>query len=247
MTAPACRIIGFDRRIRLEWLDAAADGTAAGLAPTDLRSSLVRRLEGEVTGGGTPHQARGKTATVLLHVWARVPAAAVPLRDDACALLSGRSGRDRLPLHWGLCLAGYPFFRDVAAAAGRLLALQRTASLTCIVRRVTETWGARTTVTRAAQRIVRSFVDWGVLEETGARGVFAPVPRIVVRDGEIGPWLVEAALAGAGRDAVPLGDLLRGPACFPFDLQVSARDVARRPRLELVREGREDVVRLADC
>ena len=245
MTLPARRIIGFDRRIRLEWLDAAADGAAAGLVPADLRSSLFRRLEGEVAGGGTAHQARGKTATVLLHVWARVPAAVAPLRDDACALLAGRSGRDRLPLHWGLCLAGYPFFGDVAAAAGRLLALQRTASLARIVRRVTETWGARTTVTRAAQRIVRSFVDWGVLEETDARGVFAPAPRIVVRDGEIGPWLVEAALAGAGRGAVPLGDLLRGPACFPFDLRVSARDVARRPRLELVREGREDVVRLA--
>ena len=78
VTAPARRIIGFDRRIRLEWLDAAADGAAAGLAPADLRSSLVRRLEGEVAGGGTPHQARGKTATVLLHVWARVPAGVAP-------------------------------------------------------------------------------------------------------------------------------------------------------------------------
>lgn len=245
MTAPVPRIVGFDRRIRLEWLDAAADGTAAGLASADLRLRLVQRLEGEVTGGGTPHQARGKTATVLLHVWARVPAAVVPLRDDACALLPGRSGHDRLPLHWGLCLAGYPFFRDVAAATGRLLALQRSASLVRIVRRVTEAWGARTTVTRAAQRIVRSFVDWGVLEETGARGVFAPAPRMAAGGGEIGPWLVEAALASTGRSACPLGALLRAPACFPFDLRVAARDLARRPRLDLIREGREDVVRLA--
>lgn len=245
MTSSARRIVGFDRRIRLEWLDAVAEGTAAGLASADLRLRLVQRLEGEVAGGGTPHQARGKTATVLLHVWARVPADVAPLRDDARALLSGRSGRDRLPLHWGLCLAGYPFFRDVAAATGRLLALQRSASLARIVRRVTETWGARTTVTRAAQRIVRSFVDWGVLEETDARGVFAPASRIVAGGGEIGPWLVEAALASTGRRAVPLGALLRTPACFPFDLRVSARDLARRPRLDLVREGREDVVRLA--
>ena len=47
-----------------------------------------------------------------------------------------------------------------------------------------------------------------------------------------------------GRSAVPLGDLLRAPACFPFDLRVSGRDVARRPRLDLSRQGREDVVGL---
>lgn len=245
MTAPARRIIGFDRRIRLEWLDAAADRTAAGLRPADVRSQLVRRLEGEVAGGDTPHHARGKTATVLVRVWVRVPAALVPLRDDALALLPGRSGRDRLPLHWGLCLAAYPFFRDVAAATGRLLALQRTASLDRIVRRVTETWGARTSVTRAAPRIVRSFVDWGVLEETGARGVFAPAPRIAASGEEIGPWLLEAGLVSTGRYAVPLGYLLRAPACFPFDLRVSGRDVARRPRLDISRQGREDVVGLA--
>lgn len=246
MTTPAPRIIGFDRRIRLEWLDAAAEGASAGLAPADLRLRLVRRLEGELAGGDTPHQARGKTATVLLHVWVRVPAALAPLRDDALDLLSGRAGRDRLPLHWGLCLAGYPFFRDVAAATGRLLALQRTAALAPIVRRVTETWGARTTVTRAAQRIVRSFVDWGALAETGERGVYAPAPRMAACGSGIGPWLIEAGLASSGRSAVFLGELLRSPACFPFDLRASARDLARRPRLELVREGREDIVRLAD-
>ena len=77
--------------------------------------------------GDGPHSARGKTMTVLLHVWTTVPDAAVPLRDDALALLRGRTGRDRLPLHWGMCLATYPFFRDVAATTGRLLALQGTA------------------------------------------------------------------------------------------------------------------------
>lgn len=245
MTAPARRIIGFDRRIRLEWLDEAAEGTAAGLASADLRLRLLRRLEGEVAGGDTPHHARGKTATVLLHVWARVPAALAPLRDDALGLLPGRTGRDRLPLHWGLCLAGYPFFRDVAAATGRLLALQRTAALGRIVRRVTETWGTRTTVTRATQRIVRSFVDWGALAETGERGVYAPAPRMAACGGEIGPWLAEAALASTGRSAAPLGELLRSPACFPFDLRAAACDLVRRPRLELVREGREDIVRFA--
>ena len=60
-------------------------------------------------------------------------------------------------VHWGMCLATYPFFRDVAAATGRLLALQESAALSQIVRRMAESWSERTTATRAVQRVVRSF------------------------------------------------------------------------------------------
>ena len=91
-----------------------------------------------------------------------------------------------------MCLAAYPFFHDVAATTGRLLALQGRAALSQIVRRVTEVWGTRSTVTRAAQRVVRSFIDWGALTETGARGIYGPAPKIAVHGGGLGAWLSEA-------------------------------------------------------
>ena len=173
--AGARPIIGFDRKIRLRWLDATAEWTAQGLAAPAIRGQLERLLDGHVAGEGS-HSARGKTMTVLLHVWTAVPDAVAPLRDDGLALLRGRAGRDRLPLHWGMCLATYPFFRDVAAATGRLLALQGSAGLSQVVRRMTESWGERTTVTRAVQRVVRSFVEWGALVETGDRERTPPRP-----------------------------------------------------------------------
>ena len=157
-------------------LDATAEWTLQGLSVPEIRAQLERLLDGQVAGEG-PHSARGKTMTVLLHVWTAVPDAAVPLRDDALALLRGRTARERLALHWGMCLATYPFFRDVAATTGRLLALQGEAALSQIVRRMAESWGGRSTLKRAVQRVVRSFVEWGVLAESGDRGVFSPAAK----------------------------------------------------------------------
>ena len=159
------RLVGFDRKIRLSWLDATADWAAQGLSAAAIRKRLDRLLDDQIAGKGW-HSARGKTITVLMHVWVLVPDTLVPLRDDGLLLLRDRGEDGRLPLHWGMCLAGHPFFRDVTSTTGRLLSLQGTAALSQIVRRVTESWGTRSTVTRTVQRIVRSFVAWGVVVET---------------------------------------------------------------------------------
>ena len=244
MSGTTRRIIGFDRKIRLSWLDATAEWTIQGLSAAEIRAQLERLLDGQVVGDG-PHSARGKTMTVLMHVWMAVPDVAVPLRDDALVLLRGRSGRDRLPLHWGMCLATYPFFRDVAATTGRLLNLQGEAALPQIVRRMSESWGGRSTLTRAVQRVVRSFVEWGVLVETGARGRYSPAARIAVPGDGVGSWLLEAALVSCGRREYPLRGLVDGVSFYPLDLALSVGDVSRSPRLELCRQGLdEDVVML---
>ncbi len=148
----------------------------------------------------------------------------------------------------GMCLATYPFFRDVAATTGRLLALQGTASLSQIMRRVAESWGERSTLTRAVQRVVRSFVEWGVLVETGACGTFSPAAKIAVPEGDgIGPWLLEAGLVSSGRREYPLRALVGGDSLYPLDLTPSPRDVGRNPRLELCPQGLDqDVVVLKD-
>lgn len=239
------RIIGFDRRIELRWLDATAHWASQGLSVAEIRERLEHLLEGKVAGAG-PHSARGKTMTVLLHIWVLVPDALVPLRDDGLALLRGRSGRDRLPLHWGMCVATYPFFREVAAITGRLLSLQGTAALSQVVRRVTESWGERSTSIRAVQRVVRSFVEWGILVETDEPGIFSAAPKITVTPSNgLGPWLLEASISNNERQARPFHSLVRATWFFPFKLKLSPLDARSSPRLEVYRQGLdEDVVTL---
>jgi hypothetical protein len=234
------KIIGFDRRIRLDWLDATADWVAQGLAVAEVRARLERLLDGKVAGEGF-HSARGKTITVLLHIWARLPESLLPLRDDGLALLGERSGRDRLPLHWGMCLATYPFVRDVARITGRLLSLQGAAAHSQIARRMAESWGERSTSTRAVQRVLRSFVDWGVVAESGERGVFSPAPRITVSAGDrLGLWLTEAGISNGEGRVRPFRRVVGDSSFFPLELKLSLREVAESPRLEVYRQGLDE-------
>ena len=228
------RIVGFDRKIELEWLDAAAGWVAEGLPSQEVRQRLSAALEGEVLGS----KARRNTVSVLTHVWVTVPPHLETLRDDGLEIRRERPRRGRLPLHWGMCAATYPFFNSVVSAAGRLIALHDQVALSQITRRTAEVWGDRSTVTRATQRIVRSLVLWGVLEELQGRGMFAlGTPIGIPSHDPVGPWLAEASLSGKDRPATTLRGLAQDPALFPFRLELSAGALAHRRALSVHSEG----------
>lgn len=232
--------IGFDRRLRLEWLDAIAAKRAAGLTVAELRKFGHQFLRGDLPAD----EARGKTLTVLFHLWVEVPRNAVALRECASELLGELGPRQRIALHWGLGLATYPFFRDTADATGRLLALQDSVSLAQIQRRLAGKWGQRSTAERAAQRIVRSWIDWGVLSETSQRGTYVPAKRVEV-SGSLASWVIEALLVGGDAEAHSVVQVRKAPQLFPFAVETSAHDLRRAPRLVVHRQGvSEDVVLL---
>lgn len=232
--------IGFDRRVRKEWIDAIAERWSLGATVSEMREFGHRLLRLE----SLADEARGKTLTVLFHLWVTVPANAVALRDEASKMFAQVDAAHRIVLHWGLGLATYPFFRDTAEAAGRLLALQDSVTLTQIQRRVAERWGQRSTAARAAQRIVRSWIDWGLLREGAQRGTYLANRPIEVT-GPLALWLVEALLVSLNSDAQVVAQVRRSPQLFPFDLDVSVHDLRRAPRLAVQRQGvDEDVVSL---
>lgn len=228
--------IGFDRRIDLEWLDAAAAQAAAG-APTDeMRAYLWSLLDGAVSGDKL-NSARGKTVTVLNHIWGELPGPAAALRERAVAQFAGSTPDERLALHWAMMVGTYPIFTDAAAAIGRLLTLQGTFTLAHLTRRLVSAWGERSTLERAGQRIVRSMVQWSVLRDTATRGMYEAMPRRRKVGAAVGTVLIEALLVDAEETAVPL-DLLTGhPAIFPFDLDVNASHVRGASQFRIHRQG----------
>ncbi len=228
-------IIGFDRKIEIEWLDTVAGCVATGQAPADIRNFLWTFLEG-VVAGDSVHSGRGKTLTVLSRIWVIVPEQALPLRKAALQCIGSATNEERVAIHWAMAMGTYPFFCDVAASVGKLLALNGEANLSQVGRRMTESWGDRSTLPRAIQRVLRSMVQWGSLRDGPTKGTFvAPTKRTAVSD-QISELLLQAVLVSHGR-GMPLPQLTGHPALFPFGVHLSATAMRKSGCILIQREG----------
>lgn len=229
--------IGYERRLRLEWLDAVA--YQATQDPKEIRAYLQERL----TGLGD--DARRKTINLLIGIWASVPEEIEGFRDNALGLLPDCLPEERLALHWGMAMAAYPFFCDVAVAVGRLLNLQDEITGPQINRRISEKWGERSTMTRAAQRVVRSMVDWGVLLDGERWGTFKKVARKRPVHNALVGHLVAGLLFGGDKASYLISDLHSHPGFFPFDVAVTSHDLRNTTILSVERYGLDkDLVQL---
>lgn len=236
--------VGFDRKIKLEWLDATAARVASSPADADVRGYLADLLSGELSDGAR-RGAVDKTVTVLSHMWSRVPRDAEHIRSRGLALLPLVEPAERLGLHWTMAVGTYPFFADIATATGRLLALQGEVSLAAITRRLVSQWGDRSTMVRAAQRVVRSMAQWGALECADAPGTYRRAPRRTVHT-PLAELLVEALLIGGKGQSLAVTQVESHPALFPFVVRLSAHQLRESGRFVLHRQGLDtDVVELA--
>ncbi len=235
MSGERRKLLGFDQRVRLEWLEAAAGHAASGKSYDEMREALLDLLDG-VVGGRRFASARSKTVTVLCRIWGGVVPGTTGIRARAIDALSRVDASERVALHWAMSLVAYPFFADVAGIVGRLLELQADAPMAHIVRRTVELWGDREKVHGASQKVVRSMADWGGLTEAPSKGIFQKRTPLAVR-GELAAILAEALIFGGEQSAVPLPQLLRHPAAFPFQLDVTAHDLRRSPCFEIDRQG----------
>ena len=237
--------IGFSQRIRLEWFEQTANLILAGNDRATISNSLQSLLENKVSvGGNSTRGNREKVISILLMTWVTVPRGLEQVRDEGLEILQGVPHKDRLAVHWGMALAVYPFLGAVAAHTGRLLRLQGTAAVAQVQRRVREEYGERETASRAAQRVLRSFIDWGVLNETRDIGVYEQGTQYSVEEPRLIAWMVEASLHTRENEAAPIRDLLDNPSIFPFRLaHVSAEHlVSHSPRLEILRHGLDDAL-----
>lgn len=238
------RTIGFDRRLAFDWLEATASRVAAGASLEELRSGMWQYLEGKVSGDKF-NSDRGKTMTVLTRIWGKVPPAAQPLQARAIEAYATASAKEHLALHWAMMLATYPVFSDVAATAGRLLALQDTFSLSQLTKRMVAQWSERPVLVKSTQRIVRSLVEWGALADTSTKGVYAPAPKPFPVPKELALLLCEALLIDNEQHALPGSQLLDHPALFPFAHKLTLADLREKAGLEVHRQGIDgDVVEL---
>lgn len=235
--------IGFSQRVRLEWLAQTANLVLAGNGKAAINDALQTLLIDKVSVGGQAERGnREKIVTILLKVWQSVPPQLESLRAEGLELLSRIPQHDHLAIHWGMVMAVYPFWSGVAVQVGRLLRLQGSAAATHVQRRVREQYGERETVSRAARRVLRSYLDWGVLQESGMKGVYTAGTPLALDDSRLIAWLAEASLHSRTSSSVPLRDLIDNPNFFPFRIKSIPAEglVAASSRLDVVRYGLDD-------
>ena len=182
--------IGFSQRIKLEWMAKTARMVAESKTDADIAAALREALQDQLSVGQNPERGnREKAITILLKTWLRVSAELVPFRDHGLRLIQRLPPELHVAVHWAAAMVAYPFFGEVAQTTGRLLRLQDDVTATQVQRRLKERFGERETVERAARRIQRTFIDWGVLGETVVKGSYLPVAPILVTDTELLAWM----------------------------------------------------------
>jgi len=237
--------IGFSQRIRLEWLEKTARLFLAGNTREEIETELQDFLQDKLSIGSNPERgAREKTITILMKIWVSVPKPLGAFHKEGLEFLKKLPPEDRLAVHWGMAMAVYPFFANVAEQVGRLISLQESFTLSQIQRRIREQLGERETVARAARRILSSFVDWEVLKRSAKRGNYEGTSPHPVTYRKLATWLIESVLLSNNSASGPLKSLTKAPSLFPFKLSpVNTSDLKENKRLELYRQSLdEDII-----
>ena len=232
--------IGIDRIIRLNWMERTAYLVLAGDKVPEAKKILKEYLQGWFRSkNANKRSSLDKTITILLRIWVRPPDELYLLQQKGLRFLSCPPQENHIAVHWGMTMAAYPFWGVVATQVGRLLRLQGTATVSQVQRRLKEQYGERETVSRAAQRVLRSFTDWGVLKETSEKGIYTKGNSFEIAHEELIAWLVEAFLYANPNGTATLETVLNSPSLFPFNLRAISADslVAISEQLTMLRHG----------
>jgi len=219
--------VGIKQVIRLEWMDRCLSLLLSGMSANEIRKDLIEYLADKKQSGGTGERG-DKTYTIaigILAAWFDPSTELIDFRDRLLLKAKSCSVENWLPLHWAMMIAAYPFWFNVAIQSGRVLALQDKVTQKQIFDRLVERYGERATVLRNARYAVRSFVAWGVLEDTDIKGRYKKSDPMAVSDPQIIALLFEAMLISTPEHKAPLRSLMASPALFPMCL---AMDVAQQ-------------------
>ena len=232
--------IGIDRIIRLNWLEKTAYLVLAGISHSTIRETLKQEIANSFnTSENTVRGALHKTLTNLIKIWVRPPRNLQAFHEDGLLFLKKLPSNQHLAVHWGMTMAVYPFWANVASHVGRILKLQNSFQLRSIQRRLREQYGERETVSRSTQRVIRSFWDWGVLQDGDKRGLYKQGKTIMLNEPALIAWLVEAYIYAFPDNSPALNLILNAPCFFPIKFNTLSSNIldGNSNRLEVIRHG----------
>lgn len=224
-------------------MEATAYWASQGLPQEEIRNNIESLLRGRLSDTGA-RSSLSKVRSILMRIWVFQNDDIREMRKEAFTLYLRANENERLLLHWGLSGAAYPFFFQAAEHTGRLLSLTGEIHSRLLVRRMKERYGERSTLDYAAPRVLRSFVEWGVLENSEKHTALqARDPVKIEKDPRLISWFMEAVIRATGKEMIPLSSITGSPAVFPFSIEARISDVEANPRLSIYRQNvDEDMV-----
>ena len=236
-------IIGIKQSIRVEWMEKTVNLMLAGLKANAIRKELHEFFVGiqDAEGGERSKNTRTFLVNNLMRVWVDPERELTAFRDAAIESLR-RSSRNALPIHWAMISAAYPFWFNVARQTGRLLSLQDQVTQMQIVNRMKEQYGDRQTISRYTKYVIRSFVAWGVLTDTGSKGCYAKSPKIQIDQVDRAALVYESVLLAEQVPKIAISLVQSNPALFPFAIQsmTGVRFSQLSKRVDVSRYGLDD-------
>jgi hypothetical protein len=188
--------IGIKQAIRFEWMQKTTNLLLAGLDAKAIRQELHEFLADKKSDGSEGKRSdntRTFAVNNLMKIWVSPDIELIPFRDASLAFLQD-SPSMALAVHWGMISAVYPFWFNVAKHSGRLLALQDQVTQTQIINRLKEQYGDRQTIFRYGRYVLRSFVAWGVLEESKSKGCYEKSACLSIVNPQLAILMFQAAL-----------------------------------------------------
>ena len=231
--------LGIKQTIQKHWMDKTVRMLLAGMPEGEIRAQLRTLVEAQKPGNGAERRgtASAGMTVAILAAWFAAEKELRDFRDAALGLARDTPPDGWLPLHWAVLSAAYPFWFQTAKVCGRLFNLQERITQRQIFDRLREQYGDRESVSRYARYAVRSFVAWGVLNDSETKGRYEKAAPVDIADPAVAAALCESALLALLEGKSDLALLLNHPAFFPFRLPAMSGDaiVRRNGRLEVLR------------
>lgn len=223
--------VGFLQYIQKDWLDA----TVAFYQNCQNIDEIKANLNNLIISDVPKSEERRKTIDVLTRTWIRVPKNHQNLRNTALEIYDELEPDERIILHWGMLLLAYPFFHDVVKKIGIILRIQDNFTPSQLRNKLVSSWGHRTTIIRAIDRVIQSLKNWKVLVSDNRS--IKSTTKLKIKNEVLCLWFLEAIFTSKKVDSIFFDKLISSAVLFPFELLIPMYKIKQSENFEYAIHG----------
>lgn len=204
------RTIGLSQKLKLIWLNKAAEFSSENLSEKDYKNKLTEYLSYEIE---SPTILR-KTSRNLMLVWFYNEIdSASKLRSGAIELIN-KYPEYAPVIHWCMLMLTFPVFRDLCHIMGRMLEFSDIITLRQLKQKLYDDWGERETLHYSTSKIICTMKDLNAVE-VAKPGNYRVLVRNILED-DMTRFMLKSAMLSGNNDYYKLNELAALEVLFPF-------------------------------